>query len=97
MEKIIKAIEILKSVDFTYPMCDGLRGYIGGQNRAKDKMREFVFIVKQIEDKNVQDILRKMWVNKYEYWQGKMKRENVISSDEYEKRQKILMNEIGLV
>ena len=84
---INEALSILRNHDWYWMMAD--YGYEAKYNAAKASMRSFVSLVKTIDNNNVRDALRNLWMLHYEHARNSI---NGHDTENYEARKTELVN-----
>ena len=85
--KIEKALEIMKSHDWYWMMCDSNSAY----GYARGSMRAFVELVATIENSTIVKALRDLWKATYEYIHATMWSSNDAAKAEFKAKEAELM------
>lgn len=87
VNKIEKALQILKSHDWYWMMSDSNSAY----GYARGSMRAFVELVATINDSTIVNALRNLWIAKYEYVSATMWNSNEAAKAEFKAKEAELM------
>ena len=85
--KIEKALEIMKSHDWYWMMCDSNSAY----GYARGSMRAFVELVATIENSTIVKALRDLWTATYEYVHATMWGNNEAAKETFKAKESELM------